>query len=92
MTIEELEEMVPVIENRYVRLIDIPNPWRSEFVADSKGSTCPIVRGQGDCSYAWDWSRWLSFRSKSDYKARYFDTYRLISDEEASRTIELPDS
>lgn len=92
MTIDELEAVVPVFDNKFVRLIDIPNPWRSEFVADSRGSTCPIISGEGDCSYILDWYRWLSFRKQLDYKPRYSGGYRLISDEEASRPIQLPDN
>jgi hypothetical protein len=85
MTIEELKVAVPVYRPPghlpYVRLIDVPNPYRSEFAADSTGSTRPRVEGEADCYYAHDWSLWLSYRAISSYKLRFPDRYELITDE-----------
>ncbi len=88
--VEELEKKVPIFANHhtpYVRLIDIPNPWRSEFYADSLGTACPIIPGEGPCNYAWDWNTWLDFRSKSNRRTRFGGPVYFISDEEASKPV-----
>ncbi|TDN62429.1 hypothetical protein [Paraburkholderia sp. BL10I2N1] len=46
----------------YVRLADIPQPWRDEFRAALRGSACPVIHGEGECARAWDWSNWLQGR------------------------------
>lgn len=46
----------------YVRLADIPHPWPGEFRAALRGSGCPAIAGEGECTYAWDWSDWLRGR------------------------------
>jgi hypothetical protein len=54
---------VPVIEREgkasYVRLADIPQPWRDTFRAALRGSACPLIDGEGDCAWAWDWKDWI---------------------------------
>lgn len=88
--VEELEYVVPIHKGEltsYVRIIDIPNPWRSEFVADSVGSTCPVIPGEGQCHYPWDWQKWLSFRLKSGYQPRFDEQVLYISDEQASTPV-----
>ena len=84
MNLAEILAAVPV-KGRIIRIIDIPNPWRSEFLHDSYGSTMPVVPGEGLCSYSYDWRTWLSFRLAPDYRPRYPGAIRLVSDEEAMR-------
>lgn len=52
MTRDELTVLVPVHESPtggcYVRLRDIPNPWRSEFAYDSLGATLPAIAGEAE--------------------------------------------
>lgn len=43
----------------YVRLADIPQPWRDRFRTALRGSGCPAIDGEGDCAYERDWSDWL---------------------------------
>ncbi|WP_230459323.1 hypothetical protein [Burkholderia ubonensis] len=54
---------VRVIEHEgrpyYVRLADVPQPWRDQFRAALRGSGCPVIAGEGECAYASDWSDWL---------------------------------
>lgn len=57
---------VPVIERNgrpfYVRLADIPAPWREAFRVTLRGSGCPAIDGEAECAYAWDWEDWLQGR------------------------------
>ncbi|MDC6237024.1 hypothetical protein PP724_22940 [Ralstonia solanacearum] len=87
MTREELKGLVPVHKSptggHYVRLRDIPNPWRSEFANDSLGSTQPVIAGEAECHFVGDWVKWLSFRFEPDYKMLYDGVvFREISDAE----------
>jgi hypothetical protein len=54
---------VPVFERAgkpyYVRLADVPSPWQDRFRAALRGSGCPVITGEGECAYAWDWQEWL---------------------------------
>lgn len=63
LTREQLEAMVPIVEET-VKLEDIPEPYRTQFLSDSIGSTLP-ERG---VHYAWDWQKWLSiyFRDQKE--------------------------
>jgi len=49
----------------YVRLSDIPEPARSGFERRMRGSTVPVIPGEGECAYSWDW---LGFISGSRWK------------------------
>ncbi len=57
---------VPVFKTdtiSYVRLRDIPEPARTAFIENMRGSTCPLVEGEADpfgCVYAWDWEAWIN--------------------------------
>ena len=87
MTKDELIEKVKVyryMDMPYIRIIDIPNPYRSEFVSDSYGSTCPLIPEEGECHYSWDWEKWLRIRFRESYKLRFPKQYKYISDEECS--------
>ncbi|MFX1689863.1 hypothetical protein PWR05_35980 [Paraburkholderia sp. A2RI-6] len=83
---EELQALVPVrkgLTEHYVRLRDIPNPWRSEFANDSIGATLPAISGEAECHFVGDWVKWLSLRFAPDYRPLYDGVlYREISDAE----------
>ena len=44
----------------YVRMSEIPEPVRSIFERRMFGSTVPVIQGEKDCVYAWDWQDFLS--------------------------------
>jgi hypothetical protein len=54
---------VPVMERNgrpfAVRLTDIPQPWQDQFRIALRGSACPVLDGEGELGYAWDWKRWI---------------------------------
>lgn len=56
---------------KFVRFAEIPNPFRSEFWADSVGSTQPAREAEGPCAYTHDLARWSGFRFQPDYKLRF---------------------
>ncbi|MFL9903338.1 hypothetical protein PQR71_35280 [Paraburkholderia fungorum] len=91
MTLEELQSSIPVHKHatgRYVRVRDIPNPYRSEFSADSLLAECPAIPGEGLCHFVGDWAAWLSFRFKPDYQLRYgAASYREITDAELDASV-----
>lgn len=39
----------------YVRMAEIPEPVRTIFELRMFGSTVPVIQGEKDCVYAWDW-------------------------------------
>lgn len=90
---EQLTNMVnihecPNSQITYIRLADIPNPYRSQFAADSYGSTNPLIENEGPCAYSWDWLKWLRIRFRSDeYKPRFKENYTHITDEMCSKEI-----
>jgi hypothetical protein len=59
-----LQRLVPVIRREgrtpYVRLADIPEPWRGQFDRLLSGSACPAYSDEGDCAHAWDWTAYLA--------------------------------
>jgi hypothetical protein len=71
MTRAELEALVPVLEHVsgpepgrgfwYVRLADIPEPYRQQFDRSLIGCTIPCVPGEPaqGCVFAHDWRAWL---------------------------------
>lgn len=86
MTHAELQALVPVLKNasdRYIRLRDVPNPYRSEFASDCIDASCMDVPGEGPSYLVGDWALWLSSRFQSDYAPRYGGVlYREITDAE----------
>ncbi len=65
-------DQVPVQDGRYVRAADIPEPYRGEFIADSRGSTMPLPEGEtGACFFAHDYRKWLTYRRSPDYAPRF---------------------
>ncbi len=67
----ELENLVPVHElsgkPAFVRLVDVPNPFRTECYHDH---LCANVPGQ-QCIWVWDWHRWLEARFSGTYQPRH---------------------
>ena len=43
----------------YVRMAEIPEPVRSIFERRMFGSTVPVIDGEKDCVYAWDWQAFI---------------------------------
>lgn len=39
----------------YVRMSEIPEPARSAFEHRMRGAAVPVVEGESDCVYAWNW-------------------------------------
>lgn len=66
MTRDELLAVVPVREFHgrpfYVRVADIPEPWRQHFMHALRGSACPVIAGEGDCAHSHDWRAWVQDR------------------------------
>jgi len=49
---------VPILKHegtQYVRVADIPEPTRTEFIKHLVLAQVPIIPGEGDCVYAFDW-------------------------------------
>ncbi len=67
-SIREILEAVPVRDGG-VQLRDIPQPYRSQFVADSAGSTHAIETlpdGRVVAAfYSYDFKKWVSFRVRT---------------------------
>lgn len=82
---DELKFSVPVRQKdgvNYVRLADIPNPYRSQFSFDSYGSTMPLFKDEGFCHYSSDWDKWLSIRFSDAYRPRYNeDDFKILTDD-----------
>lgn len=59
-------ERVPIREDksglRYIRFVDIPEPTRTLFENNMKYSTVPVLEGEGDCAYEWDWTDFVGGR------------------------------
>ncbi|MFM0140590.1 hypothetical protein [Caballeronia grimmiae] len=74
MTREEMMLLVPVVKGadaHYVRVRDIPNPWRSEFANDSIDAEQPTMPGEAACYFVGDWIKWLALRFEPEYKLLY---------------------
>ncbi|HJV74799.1 MAG TPA: hypothetical protein VJ654_11300 [Noviherbaspirillum sp.] len=84
LTREELESSVPVHQERqshgtirFIRLIDVPNPYRSECWHDHRGSNLP----KRWCLRSMDWQIWLGARFSGSYKPRHKPDAPFITDE-----------
>lgn len=44
----------------YVRMSEIPEPAWSAFERRMLGATRPVIAGEDDCFYAWDWLDFIS--------------------------------
>lgn len=64
MNRDELIACVPVHEYKgrpfFIRIAEIPEPWRAQFLKAIVGSQCPAFEGEGDLAYAWDWKHWVN--------------------------------
>lgn len=64
MTRDELIATVPLRKwdgVPYIRLVDIPEPWRNEFLLalDLAAPPRPIIDGEVDCVYDCHWQQWV---------------------------------
>lgn len=65
-------DQVPIQGGRYVRADDISQPFRDEFIADSRGSIMPLPDGEaGACFFAHDFQKWLTYRRSRNYAPRF---------------------
>lgn len=60
---DELASAVPIHWHNgrphFVRLAEIPEPWRSQFRHALIGSAQPALSGEGELAYASDWQQWI---------------------------------
>ncbi|MCA3000630.1 MAG: hypothetical protein ACK5RJ_03330 [Burkholderiales bacterium] len=65
-TKQQLLDAVPVQTmeggTRYVRINDIPEPWRAQAQNEIRGCACPVVEGQGPLYYVRDFEDWVGGR------------------------------
>lgn len=52
----------------YVRLADIPQPFRAEFRAWMRLGQCPVVEGEDRCMYQHDFEAYRQERLKGVYR------------------------
>lgn len=68
---QELIHVVPVRMHRgrqyFIRISDIPDPWRGQFIEALYGSACPVLDGEGALAFAWDWETWVDGRWAGGY-------------------------
>lgn len=43
----------------YVRMREVPEPARSAFERRMQGAASPVIPGDGDCVYSWDWQDFI---------------------------------
>lgn len=63
VTREELLSSVPVHWHRgkpyFVRLAEIPEPWRTDFSGWLRGQSCPVLPGESSpLAFVWDLKSW----------------------------------
>ena len=62
-TRKQLLAAVPVhdLDGRpcYIRISEIPEPWRAQVMAEIIACAAPVVDGEGELRYAWDWYDWV---------------------------------
>jgi len=63
MNRDELIASVPIHEHNgypyFVRLSEVPEPWRGQFEQALFGSGCPLFEGESQLAYKWDWDSWV---------------------------------
>lgn len=66
MNLQELAYVVPVYMHAgrryFIRIQEIPDPWRNHFTKALRGSACPVLQGEGALAYVWDWEAWIEGR------------------------------
>lgn len=66
MNLQELAHAVPVYMHAgrryFIRIREIPEPWRDQFTKGLRGSACPVLEGQEALAYIWDWEAWIEGR------------------------------
>ncbi|MFZ6774827.1 hypothetical protein ACO0LB_19160 [Undibacterium sp. SXout7W] len=66
MNRDELIAYVPVHEYNgrpfFVRISEIPEPWQTQFSSYLASSQCPMIEGERNLAYVWDWERWVHGR------------------------------
>lgn len=66
INLQELARTVPIHihggRRYFVRIGEIPNPLRSQFMEALRGSACPLPDGEGPLAFAWDWEAWIEGR------------------------------
>ena len=64
MTRNELISAVTVYEcggrPYFIRITDIPEPWRSQFRRATYGAQRPVIDDDRGLAYAWDWLQWVN--------------------------------
>lgn len=64
--LQELARAVPIHTHRgrryFVRIEEIPEPLRSQFIEALRGSACPVLNEEGPLAFAWDWEAWIERR------------------------------
>ena len=65
----KIAKQLPGSKMVYVRLIDIPEPFRSEFLAWMTGSACPVIEGEDPrgCAYDYDFDSYRRDRINGRY-------------------------
>jgi len=68
--IRKLLDAVPVdLKHKCVFLVDIPEPYRTEFAHDNQRSVMAVRFRDGrpePSAYSWDWRHWIEFRCRAD--------------------------
>lgn len=81
---KDLINIVPKLnfENiEYIKIKDIPNPFRSEFFGDIKKCEKPCVPCENEyCAFYTDWIEWLSERNTFMYMKKYDCFYGYVTD------------
>jgi hypothetical protein len=47
----------------YVRLVEIPEPWRARFREFLFGHQMPVISGDAECAYVSDWREFVGRNS-----------------------------
>jgi hypothetical protein len=59
----------------FIRITDIPLPWRDAFCSAIHDKRRPEITGEVDISYAWDWRDWLSDKLPGAPKPSFLEIY-----------------
>lgn len=64
MTRDDLLAALPIHDYKgrpfFIRLVEVPEPYRQQFFETVVGCACPTFPGEpGPLYYAWDWKNWV---------------------------------